>query len=97
MRAKTISLTIILVVATLSVVAAQKAAQKAVPPGQVGKVDVPPGQVRRQFTYGHMKEWVPLLTGLFGCCLGSILPVIGNVIGFIVGYLLGNACIRPNL
>jgi hypothetical protein len=83
----------ILLVTSLSAVVAQK----VVPPGQIGKANVPPGQIRRQFTYGHMKEWVPLLTGLFGCCLGSILPIIGNIIGFIIGYLLGDLCIRPNL
>jgi len=89
MRAKTTFLAIMLVTAVLSVVAAQK----VVPPGQIGKVNTPPGQMRRQFTYGHMKEWVPLLAGIIGCL--STLCCCG--IGGPIGYLLGNACIRPNL
>lgn len=48
MHARTTFLVIMLVTAVFSVVDAQR----AVPPGQAGKINVPPGQIRRQFTYG---------------------------------------------
>jgi len=94
MHARTTFLVIMLVTAVFSVVDAQR----VVPPGQAGKINVPPGQIRRQFTYGHLKKWLPLLTGFLGCFLGTFCCFpIGNLIGAIAGYLIGSACIRPDL
>ncbi len=94
MRVSILLLVVALVTAVLSVVDAQK----VVPPGQAGKINTPPGQIRRQFTYGHLQRWFPLLAGFLGCLLGAFCCFpIGNLIGAVVGYLLGDACIRPDL
>jgi len=93
MRGMTLLIAGILLFTSLSAVVAQRVA----PPGQAGKTNLPQGQIQRQLTYGHLKDWLPLVTAFLGCVCGSFCPVIGNIIGAIVGYLLGNACIRPNL
>jgi len=79
----------ILLITSLSAVVAQR----VVPPGQVGKTNLPQGQIRRQLTYGHLKDWFPLVTAILGCIL--TLPCCG--LGGALCYMLGNALIRPNL
>jgi len=72
-------------------------AQKSAPPGQIGKSNLPPGQIRRQFTYGNLKELVPVLAGFLGCLIGTCCFPIENIIGAILGYLLGDTLIKPHI
>ncbi len=92
MRGITLLIAGMLFITSFSVVAAQK----SVPPGQIGKSNLPPGQIRRLFTYGNLKELVPWVTGFLGCCIGTLCCFPGNIIGAILGYLLGDALIKPN-
>jgi hypothetical protein len=87
MRGMTLFIAGILLVTSLSAVVAQR----VVPPGQVGKTNVPQGQIRRQLTYGHLKNLLPLVTAILGCIF--TLPCCG--LGGPFCYLLGNALIKP--
>jgi hypothetical protein len=87
MRGITLLIAGILLFTSLSAVVAQR----IVPPGQVGKTDLPQGQIRRQLTYGHLKDWLPFVTAILGCIF--TLPCCG--LGGPLCYVLGNALIKP--